>query len=172
MPHSHAEAVLLTGVYGAGKSTVVADIGALLADHGESYGLLDVDWLSWFDSGTEEDSADRVALQNLNLVCRSFLDEGVRRLAIAWSIRSHEHLVAARQAVPVPVRVVRLTLEAAVVEHRLASDPTQERRQSDLQVAREWLATDRGVGLEDTTVSADQPVRQISEAVCRWLGWI
>jgi adenylylsulfate kinase-like enzyme len=44
-------AVLVTGVYCAGKSTVVADIGALLESRGERYGVLDVDWLGWFDAG-------------------------------------------------------------------------------------------------------------------------
>ncbi len=45
-----AQAVLVTGVYGAGKSTVVADIGKVLEDHGAPYGLLDVDWLGWFNA--------------------------------------------------------------------------------------------------------------------------
>jgi putative protein kinase ArgK-like GTPase of G3E family len=48
---SGAEAVLVTGVYGSGKSTVVADIGGLLEERGEYYGVLDIDWLGRFDAG-------------------------------------------------------------------------------------------------------------------------
>jgi hypothetical protein len=167
-----AQAVLVTGVYGAGKSTVVADIGALLGGRGERYGLLDVDWLGWFDAGGDEAGHRRVVLSNLTTVCAAYLDEGVRRLALAWSIRDQDQLDAVRRAVPVPMRVVRLEVDVALVEQRLSSDPTEERRQDDLGVAREWLAAGHGVGLEDLLVRGDEPVRPTSEAICSWLGWI
>jgi hypothetical protein len=167
-----AQAVLVTGVYGAGKSTVVADIGALLEGRGERYGLLDVDWLGWFHAGGDLAARRRVVLSNLTTVCTAFLDEGVRRLALAWSIRDRGQLDAVRLAVPAPMRVVRLDVDAALVEQRLSSDPTEERRQDDLHVAQEWLAAGRGVGLEDLLLPGDQPVRQTSEAICSWLGWI
>ena len=82
-----AEAVLVTGVYGAGKSTVVADIGKLLTDRGERYGLLDVDWLGWFDAGLDAASHRRVVMSNITTVCEAYLAEGVRRLALASSIQ-------------------------------------------------------------------------------------
>ena len=170
--HSSADAVLVTGVYGAGKSTVVADVGAVLGGHGVRYGLLDVDWLGWFDAGGDRSSHQRVVLANVGRVCTSFLDEGVRRLALAWSIRDQTHLDAVRRAVPVPLRVVRLDVSAQMVADRLSSDPAEERRSDDLRVARRWLATGRGAGLEDLLVPGDQPVRVTSEAICSWLGWI
>ena len=37
--------MLVTGVYGAGKSTVVADIGGMLEDRGERYGLTSTGWV-------------------------------------------------------------------------------------------------------------------------------
>jgi hypothetical protein len=167
-----AEAVLVTGVYGAGKSTAVAEVGAVLAGHGQHYGLLDVDWLGWFDAGGDSRSHQRVVLANVTSVCTSFLDEGVRRLVLAWSIRDREHLGAIRQAVPVPLRVVRLEVSVQLVEQRLSSDPTQERRTDDLRVAREWLAAGRGTGLEDLLLPGDQPVRETARAICSWLGWV
>lgn len=170
--HPDAEAVLVSGVYGAGKSTVVADIGAVLAAHGVRYGLLDVDWLGWFDAGGDPDSHQRVVLANVTRICTAFLDEGVQRLAMAWAIRDREHLGAVKGAVPTPLRVVRLDVSEHLVEQRLSSDPTEERRNDDLRVAREWLATDRGAGLEDLLLPGDQPVRQTAEAICSWLGWV
>jgi adenylylsulfate kinase-like enzyme len=44
-----AEAVLLTGVYGSGKSTVVEEMASLLEERGAPYAALDLDWLAWFD---------------------------------------------------------------------------------------------------------------------------
>jgi adenylylsulfate kinase-like enzyme len=42
-----AEGVLLTGVYGSGKSPVAAELAYLLEHRGEPYALLDLDYLSW-----------------------------------------------------------------------------------------------------------------------------
>jgi adenylylsulfate kinase-like enzyme len=39
-----AEGVLLTGVYGSGKSSVAVEIAYLLERHGEPYALLDLDF--------------------------------------------------------------------------------------------------------------------------------
>jgi hypothetical protein len=171
-PEPVAKAVLVTGVYGAGKSTVVADIGKILEDHGEPYGLLDVDWLGWFNAGEDRTAHRQVVLSNVRMVCQTYLAAGVRRLALAWSIRDREQLDELRLAVPAPMGVVRLHVDTAVVQRRLASDPTEERREDDLRVAHEWLAAGHGLGLEDVVLPGDQPVRETSEAICRWLGWI
>jgi hypothetical protein len=168
----NGEAVLITGVYGAGKSTVVADIGAVLASHGQFYGLLDVDWLGWFNAGGDVASHQRVVLSNLTKVCTSFLDEGATRLALAWSVPDRSRLDSLRRAVPAPLRVVRLDVDEQIVTRRLSSDPTEERRGDDLEVALEWLATGRGMGLEDLLLPGDRPVRETAEAICSWLGWI
>ena len=68
--------------------------------------------------------------------------------------------------------VVRLEVDSAVVHSRLANDPTQERREDDQRVALGWLREGRGVGLEDLLLPGTLPVRQISETICSWLGWL
>jgi hypothetical protein len=162
---------LVTGVYGAGKSTVVADIGDLLEKRGIAYGVLDVDWLGWFDAGHGDAVHERVQMANVANVCAAYLAEGVRRLALARSVRDRDQLAAIRLAVPVPMRVVRLDVDAVLVERRLSGDPTEGRRQDDLHVAMEWLAAGHGVGLEDLLLDGDRPVRQTSAEICSWLGW-
>jgi adenylylsulfate kinase-like enzyme len=42
-----AEGVLLTGVYGSGKSSVAKEIAYSLEQRGEPYALLDLYYLSW-----------------------------------------------------------------------------------------------------------------------------
>jgi hypothetical protein len=128
--------------------------------------------LGWFDAGADAVRHQRVVLANVATLCRVYLAEGVRRLAAAWSIRDRQQLDAVRLAVPAPMRVVRLHVDAALVERRLSSDPTEERKQHDLHVAQEWLAAGHGVGLEDLLLPGDRPVRETSEAICSWLGWI
>ena len=45
MDAHRAEGVLLTGVYGSGKSSVAQEIAYLLEQRGEPYALLDLDYL-------------------------------------------------------------------------------------------------------------------------------
>ena len=51
MSTREAEGVLLTGVYGSGKSSVAQEIAYLLEQRGEPFALLDLDYFSW--AGTE-----------------------------------------------------------------------------------------------------------------------
>lgn len=99
---------MVTGVYGAGKSTVVEDIGNMLEKRGIAYGVLDVDWLGWFDAGRGDAAHQRVQMANAAHVCTVYLAEGVQRLALARSVRDRDELEAIRLAVPAPMRVVRL----------------------------------------------------------------
>jgi hypothetical protein len=165
-------AVLVTGVYGSGKSTVVADIGALLQSRGEAFGLLDVDWLGWFDVPGQPQLNQKVTLSHVRLLCSTYVDLGVKRLALAWSIRDSAHLQMTREAVGLPMTVVRLAVDEATVRARLGSDPTEERRIDDLRVGLEWLSRNQGVGLEDLQASGTSPVREISTEICRHLGWL
>ena len=52
-----AEGVLLTGVYGSGKSSVAQEIAYLLERRGDPYALLDLDYLSWAGTGTGDHAA-------------------------------------------------------------------------------------------------------------------
>jgi adenylylsulfate kinase-like enzyme len=66
MTASGAEGVLITGVYGSGKSSVAAEIAYLLEQRGEPYALLDLDYLGWADAGRPGRAAEvRLMLANL-----------------------------------------------------------------------------------------------------------
>lgn len=172
MGYLDAEAVVVTGVYGAGKSTVVADLGFVMEARGLTYGAIDVDWLGWFDDGRDAAAHQQVVLANVRDLCLRYLDLGIRRLALARSVRDESALHDLRSAIPAPLRVVRLEVARPLVEERLSRDPTEERRTDDLTVAMQWLRDGHGVGLEDLVVPGDQPPRRISHSIARWLGWI
>ena len=42
------EAVLVTGLYGSGKSSLVAEMAERLEMADVSFGAIDVDWLTWY----------------------------------------------------------------------------------------------------------------------------
>jgi adenylylsulfate kinase-like enzyme len=72
-----AEGVLLTGAYGAGKSSVGAEIAYLLERRGVPYALLDLDYLSWAGTGTEDRAAEfALMLQNLTAVAANYRRAG------------------------------------------------------------------------------------------------
>ena len=77
-----AEGVLLTGVYGSGKSSVAQEIAYLLEHQGEPYALLDLDYLSWAGTGADDRAAEFGLMpQNLTAVAANYRRAGIRRLA-------------------------------------------------------------------------------------------
>jgi adenylylsulfate kinase-like enzyme len=64
-----AEAVLLTGVYGSGKSTIAQEIACRLEQRGDRYALLDLDYLSWAATSSGDRSGEfAMMLANLAAV--------------------------------------------------------------------------------------------------------
>lgn len=165
------EAVLLTGVYGSGKSTVAAEIADLLERAGIPYALLDLDFLSWFSTGGEgHGETPALLIANLAAVAANYRRAGIHRFVLAYAVQNASELSRIRAALGWPVRVVRLSASPDVVALRLGADPTSG-RQDDLRQARIWMEQARGVGLEDLTVDGDADVRDVAAQVMDWLGW-
>jgi adenylylsulfate kinase-like enzyme len=71
---SDAHAVVITGAYGTGKTSLVEEIADILEERGDRYGALDLDWLAWFDPGFGDHSAARpVMLKNVDAVSGQLL---------------------------------------------------------------------------------------------------
>ncbi len=129
------EGVLLTGVYGSGKGSVAEEIAYLLERRGEPYALLDLDYLSWAGTGSEDRAAEfGLLLQNLTAVTANYRRSGIQRFVLAYFARSSGEVQGVREALGLPLRVVRLTVPLAGIERRLAGDVTSGRR-DDLRAA-------------------------------------
>lgn len=168
---SEAAGVVLTGVYGVGKSSVVEELAELLEQRGIPYGAIDVDWLWWFAApGIDDEAARRVLFANLDCVTRNFLDAGVTRLLLAWSIRDQSDLDALRAALPFPLRVVRLTASLEAIRERLAAAVSSGRKR-DLRDAERWQREGTGSDLGEVEVANDRPVREVATEILDWLEW-
>ena len=111
--------------YGVGKSSVAVELVTLLKEKGSHYGLVDVDFLGWFDVGAGDGSElhRRTRAANLTAVVGNFHAAGVRRFILPRSVRDHTEVRAA-EAAGIPLRVAALRVPLAVVERRLSADPT------------------------------------------------
>ena len=78
------EAVLLTGLFGVGKSTVAAEMADLLEDAGVPYAALDLDWLTWCNVGDGDQASEHaMLLRNLDAVVANYRSAGVRYFVLA-----------------------------------------------------------------------------------------
>jgi hypothetical protein len=167
-----AEGILLTGVFGAGKSSVAAEIAYLLEQRGEPYALLDLDYLSWAGTGTGDRAAEfALLLQNLAAVAANYRRARIRLFVLAYFVRTHGEVRGVRDALGLPMRVARLTVPLPVIEARLASDVTSG-RDDDLREAASSVAAAAGAGLEDVTISNDRPIGAVAREVLAYLGWL
>ncbi len=165
------EAVLITGVYGSGKSSVAQEMADLLEKQSAPYALLDLDFLGWFDTGGEGGPTEHsVMLRNLAALVGNYLEVGVRFFVLAKALRDRTELDRLASELPMPLRVVRLTVPLRKIEERLRSDPTTGRR-DDRREAAAWVAGSIGVGIEDKMVSNERPIREVAADILDWLGW-
>jgi hypothetical protein len=164
--------VVVTGVYGVGKSSLVEEMATVLEDAGISYAAIDLDWLWWFSAvDLEVDGRRRVLLANLSTVVGNYLAVGVTRFVMAWSMRDRADVAALGAAVPFPLQVVRLTVPLEVVRARLAHSVTTG-RSDDLRAAQRWLSEGIGADLGDVEVVNDRPIRAVADETMAWLGWL
>lgn len=167
-----SEAVLITGVYGSGKSTVAIEIAYLLEQRRQPYALLDLDFLGWGVNYSDDDSAGpALMLRNLAAVVSNYREAGISVFVLAHFVRDQDALRGIREAVGVPLRVVRLAVPLPDIEKRLAADVTAE-RQENLREAGRQIAAGEGVGIEDVMVANDRPVAVVARQVMSWLGWV
>jgi len=165
------EGVLITGVYGSGKSTVAAEIAYLLEQRRQPYALLDLDFLGWgvnrFDGHW---AGSPFLLRNLAAVVSNYREGGISVFVLAYFVSGPGELRGIREAAGVPLRVVRLTVPLPDIEQRMAADVTTE-RQEELREAAQQIAAGEGVGLEDMALANDRPVPAVAQQIMTWLGW-
>ena len=147
---------------------MAAEITYLLEQRNQPYALLDLDYLGWVG---DHATGYRMMLRNLAAVAPNYLDAGIGVFVVAYFVRDLDALRSVREALGVPLRVVRLSVSWPAIEQRLASDVTSGRR-DDLRDAAASVAEGEGVGVEDIVISNDRPVAAVAREVMAWLGWL
>lgn len=172
MDRSDADGVLITGVYGSGKSSVAGEIAYMLEHRHRPFALLDLDYLSWAGTGGDDRAEEfGLLLQNLADVVGNYRRAGIGLFVLAYFVRDGAELQALRKAAGVPLRVARLEVSLADIEQRLATDITSGRR-DDLRRAASSIAASEGVGLEDVVITNDRAINVVAEELMTFLEWL
>jgi energy-coupling factor transporter ATP-binding protein EcfA2 len=159
-------AILLTGGVGAGKTTVLQALGALLEERDEPYALVDLDWLCWARPRTG--TPHELLCANLAGVAAAYADHGVESLVLARHLVSAGELEAVRAALPgVAVTAVRLVADARIREARLRA------RDSAAELAEHLAMLHAGDAprFEDAEVEADGAPAAIAASVLAAARW-
>jgi adenylylsulfate kinase-like enzyme len=167
-----AEALLLNGTVGAGKTSIAGAIGDALAERGIAHAVLDIDWLrrSW-PSPPDDPFNTGMALRNLTAVVRNYRDDGIRRLILAGVLESRAERRAYEAAVGGGLTVCRLQVDLDVVRDRLRR---REPHNSDWFLARaeELDRIQRAADIDDVVVEASAgSLRAVAALVLTAVGW-
>ncbi|MEO5884623.1 MAG: ATP-binding protein [Candidatus Limnocylindrales bacterium] len=175
------EAVLLNGLYGVGKTTVLIELAGRLEAAGARYAALDLDWLAWAWPGEDEATSELndhatvspLLREHLALVVGNLRRRGNDRFALAGSIASPEELALLRATLAMPVRVVRLTAPIEVVRARLGEARTSGRA-ADIDRTNAWAAGPSGPDHvpADLVVVNERSPAEVADGVLAWTGWI
>jgi len=161
-------ALLVTGAYGTGKTSLVEEIADIFEHGGVRFGAIDLDWLGWFDHGSPDHAAGRsVLLRNLAAVVGNYRDAGMVRFAVAGTVTSRDDLDAIVATLAMPTWTVRLTAPIEEIERRLGTAVTAGRA-DDLEVARRQVASAAGEDVGDLVLASDRPVRELATEVLAW----
>lgn len=160
--------MLITGVYGTGKTSVVEEIAAMLEPHNVPYAAIDLDWLIWGNvEGGHGPAARTVLERNLAAVVGNYRDAGLTRFLLAGYVENAEAAAGIAEAVGMPMKVVRLVASIEVIERRIGGG-----REEELDVARAALASSDLDGLGDMIVESDRPIADVAGEILGWLGWL
>jgi hypothetical protein len=168
--HERTEALVLSGVYGSGKSAVAEEIAGILEARGAPFAAIDLDWLTWSNAPGAHHGELELLVSNLGAVVANYRAAGVRRFVLAYAVPDATTLEAIRTVMAMPVRVVRLSVPEATIEERLSGVPTRGRA-DDLAQARQWIAEGVGVGLEDVEIGNVGHIGDTAVRVLTAIGW-
>jgi len=162
------EAVLITGVYGTGKTSVTEELAATLDTVDAPYAAIDIDWLIWANVEGGHGPAARALLErNLAAVIGNDRDAGVNRFLLAGYLEDADAVAGIARAVAVPMKVVRLVAPIEVIEQRIGNGRSEE-----LEVARAAIAGSSQDGIGDVVITSDRPVSELAREILEWLGWL
>ena len=167
------QALVISGVYGVGKTTTTGQIADLLEERGAHYAALDLDWLSWaWTTDGPDEPVDRLMLEHLDLLVRNLRRRGNDRFVLAGAVMSIAAWEAIRETLAMPARLVRLVAPIELIRPRLANEPTTG-RQEDERRTEAWIARPGDdLPVAELEVANMGSILETARAILDWSGWL
>ena len=164
------EGVLLTGAYGAGKTTLCSEMADQLDATGTSYAAIDLDWLFWFDvPGLSRRDAEEILIGNLVDVVARYRRAGVSRFILAGRVEQ-DLFVRMGAALELPLQVVHVEVDLTTIRSRLETAVTSGRA-DDLEAASHQVHQSHTLPRPDHVVVTDKPAPELAASLLTTLGW-
>lgn len=168
-----ARAILLIGSVGAGKTTTLHEIEAILDRRGVPNAIIDLDWLAWASPPQSSGvSHHELLVRNLRDVWRNFHDAGIHHVAVARMLHDAAEVQTVREALRgCETTVVELVGDAELLRERI------RRRDSGTELAEHLALIDAFERIErdlrpDAVIAFDgQTPEQIARDVLGIAGW-
>jgi dephospho-CoA kinase len=166
--------LLITGTVGAGKTSVLLEIGEQLAREPASPAIIDLDWLAWLRPAEASGvTVSGVLGENLEHVTSTFRRAGVERLVLARALRDAEEVEALRAAIGgCELAVVRLTAAPETIARRLRARDAGAQLEEHLAEAASFAAEAEAAGIGDLVLPTDdRSVASVAREILVSAGW-
>lgn len=168
-----ARAILLVGPVGAGKTTTLHEIEAILDQRGVPNAIIDLDWLAWATPPEQSGvSHHELLVRNLADVWRNFHEVGIHHVAVARMLHDAAEVQCVRNALHgCETTVVELVGDSEVLRERI------RQRDSGTELAEHLALLDAFDLIErdlrpDAVIEFDgQTPEQIARDVLGIAGW-
>lgn len=169
-------ALLITGTVGAGKTSVAAAAGTVLAQREVPHAVIDLDAIcdSW-PPPPDDPFNLAMTLQNLESVAANYLSAGARRLLVAGVVETKAERERFREAIGIDLQVCRLRADLTELHRRLrtrhASAPAELRWHLDRAGQLDQIL-DRARVADFEIASDGQTTAELAIAALSRAGWL
>jgi len=172
----HPTALLITGTVGAGKTSVAAAVGSILAEARIPHAVIDLDDLTQSWPAPPDDPYNfTMELRNLESLARNYLSVGACRLVVSGVVETTAARARYRVALGVELSVCRLRADLAELHRRLrirhAGADSEMRWHLDRAGQLDQILDQSAV--DDFEVISDgRPLTDIAADVLTRAGWL
>jgi hypothetical protein len=169
-------ALLITGTVGAGKTSVAAAAGSILAEASVPHSVIDLDALSQFWPTPPDDPFNlAMELRNLAAIAGNYLSAGAHRLVLAGVVETMSDRVRFCEAVGVELCVCRLRADLTELHRRLRlrhAGADAEMRWHLNRAGELDQILDRAEVADFEIMSDGRTLTDVADAVLARVGWI